>query len=187
MTNEDIDLGHIDDEIDMLKQEVYEIAEYSVKLYKLLDSLENVHDEVDFPHWWQSKVVKARDYIGKATHYLDFEVHQLIGRDQENIEDTPINEKVEIGDQVRIKDTASITDPKLKGKSGYIKSINGKDIIVKLGVGRTIVTDREDLEVIQNIDEGKATCCGRCGRVHVKGTPCKKPYLSKNSPKHCQN
>ena len=27
------------------------------------------------------------------------------------------------------------------------------------------------------IDEAKATCCHRCGRVHVKGTPCKKPYL----------
>jgi hypothetical protein len=27
------------------------------------------------------------------------------------------------------------------------------------------------------INEAKATCCHRCGRVHVKGTPCKKPYL----------
>ena len=27
------------------------------------------------------------------------------------------------------------------------------------------------------VNEAKATCCHRCGRVHVKGTPCKKPYL----------
>jgi len=27
------------------------------------------------------------------------------------------------------------------------------------------------------IIEAKATCCHRCGRVHVKGTPCKRPYL----------
>jgi len=27
------------------------------------------------------------------------------------------------------------------------------------------------------LNEAKATCCHRCGRVHVKGTPCKKPYL----------
>jgi len=27
------------------------------------------------------------------------------------------------------------------------------------------------------MNEAKATCCHRCGRVHVKGTPCKKPYL----------
>lgn len=28
-----------------------------------------------------------------------------------------------------------------------------------------------------DLSEAKATCCHRCGRVHVKGTPCKKPYL----------
>jgi len=27
------------------------------------------------------------------------------------------------------------------------------------------------------VNEAKATCCHRCGRVHVKGTPCKRPYL----------
>ena len=27
------------------------------------------------------------------------------------------------------------------------------------------------------LEEAKATCCHRCGRVHVKGTPCKRPYL----------
>ena len=27
------------------------------------------------------------------------------------------------------------------------------------------------------IDEAKATCCHRCGRVHVKGSGCKRPYL----------
>jgi hypothetical protein len=33
----------------------------------------------------------------------------------------------------------------------------------------------------------KATCCHRCGRKHVKGTACKKPYLSKDDPRHCKN
>ena len=28
-----------------------------------------------------------------------------------------------------------------------------------------------------SMNEAKATCCHRCGRVHVKGTPCKRPYL----------
>lgn len=27
------------------------------------------------------------------------------------------------------------------------------------------------------MNEAKATCCHRCGRVHVKGSGCKKPYL----------
>jgi hypothetical protein len=33
----------------------------------------------------------------------------------------------------------------------------------------------------------KSTCCMRCGRKHKKGTPCKKPYLSKDNPRHCKN
>ncbi len=27
------------------------------------------------------------------------------------------------------------------------------------------------------MNEAKATCCHRCGRVHVKGSGCKRPYL----------
>ena len=33
------------------------------------------------------------------------------------------------------------------------------------------------------IDEG-ATCCGKCGRVHVKGSGCKRPYLKGKD--HCR-
>ena len=33
------------------------------------------------------------------------------------------------------------------------------------------------------INEG-ATCCGKCGRVHVKGN-CKRPYLKGKA--HCRN
>ena len=33
----------------------------------------------------------------------------------------------------------------------------------------------------------EATCCHRCGRKHVKGTACKKPYLKKSDPRHCAN
>lgn len=39
--------------------------------------------------------------------------------------------------------------------------------------------DREDL------DEAKSTCCGRCGRFHVKGTSCPKPFLT--GKRHCRN
>lgn len=30
-----------------------------------------------------------------------------------------------------------------------------------------------------------STCCGRCGRFHVKGTACPKPFLT--GEKHCRN
>ena len=35
------------------------------------------------------------------------------------------------------------------------------------------------------IAETKSTCCGRCGHMHVKGTPCPKPFLT--GKRHCRN
>lgn len=35
------------------------------------------------------------------------------------------------------------------------------------------------------ITEGKSTCCGKCGHMHVKGTPCPKPFLT--GKRHCRN
>ena len=47
--------------------------------------------------------------------------------------------------------------------------------------------DRKDADVAAKkkpLKEEKATCCGKCGRVHVKGTECKRPYLT--GKKHCK-
>ena len=35
-----------------------------------------------------------------------------------------------------------------------------------------------------HIDEAQSTCCGKCGRKHVKGTKCKTPYLKGKD--HCR-
>jgi hypothetical protein len=70
---EDIDLGHEDDEPDMLKASLYRIAKYAAELYKMLDKYDKMEDEVDFPDWWQEKIHLAKDYLVKAKHYLDFE------------------------------------------------------------------------------------------------------------------
>lgn len=72
----DLDVGHVDDEPDMLKAYVYEIIDYGIKLYKQLDVYDRMPQEVDFPNWWQAKVIKARDYISSAQHYLEFESKQ---------------------------------------------------------------------------------------------------------------
>lgn len=36
-----------------------------------------------------------------------------------------------------------------------------------------------------SVNEGTSTCCGRCGRFHVKGTSCPKPFLT--GKRHCRN
>lgn len=74
----DLDVGHQDDEPSMVKNDVYDIAVYAAKLYKQLDKYDQMDGEVDFPHWWQSKVVKAREYISSAQHYLEAEEKQPI-------------------------------------------------------------------------------------------------------------
>jgi hypothetical protein len=70
--NEDLDIGHQDNEPAMLKKDVYRIAKMASMLYKELDKFDN-GQEVDFPHWWQAKIIKAYDYLQAAYGYLDAE------------------------------------------------------------------------------------------------------------------
>ena len=71
--NEDTDVGHQDDEPNMLKSTALEIMEYGKKLMDKLDKYDDMEGEVDFPNWWQSKLTLAKDYLQKAYHYLDSE------------------------------------------------------------------------------------------------------------------
>ena len=71
--DEDTDVGHQDDEPNMLKSTALEIMEYGKKLMDKLDKYDDMEGEVDFPNWWQSKLTLARDYVSKAYHYLDSE------------------------------------------------------------------------------------------------------------------
>lgn len=74
----DLDVGHQDDEPNMLKKDIYDIAVYAAKLYKQLDKYDKGDGEVDFPHWWQGKVIKAREFISSAQHYLEAEEKQPV-------------------------------------------------------------------------------------------------------------
>jgi len=47
---EDMDIGHQDDEPDMLKQYAYDTAVYAAKLYKQLNKYDQMEGEVDFPN-----------------------------------------------------------------------------------------------------------------------------------------
>ena len=73
--NEDIDLGHQDNEPGMIKAQLYHIGSYAMELYKMMDGLEDM-GEVDFPSWWQSKITTAENMIAGAKHYLEFELKE---------------------------------------------------------------------------------------------------------------
>ena len=76
--DEDTDIGHQDDEPGMLKSTAYEAATFAAKLYKKLAKYDQFDGEVDFPNWWQSKLILSKDYLSKAFHYLDSEEKQPI-------------------------------------------------------------------------------------------------------------
>jgi len=72
----DLDLGHQDDEPGMLKSNLYTLGKDVISLYKMVSDFDEMSGEVDFPHWWQSKIIKAKDYITSAKQYLEFEVNE---------------------------------------------------------------------------------------------------------------
>ena len=70
--NEDLDVGHQDDEPGMLKRELARAGQMVQMLYSAIDKYDG-QGEVDFPQWWQSKIIKANDYLDSAFDYLDGE------------------------------------------------------------------------------------------------------------------
>ena len=69
----DLDIGHQDDEPRMIKKDIYNMGKYAMELYKKLDQYDDMDSEVDFPHWWQSKITKAKSMLQSAYDYLDGE------------------------------------------------------------------------------------------------------------------
>ena len=128
--DEDTDVGHQDDEPNMLKSTALEIMEYGKKLMDKLDKYDDMEGEVDFPNWWQSKLTLARDYVSKAYHYLDSEekTSETIDRsfrtyrDDEGDDEGPVDEgKKRYYQQDRVgsaKYTISYHDGKKKHKDG---------------------------------------------------------------------
>ena len=73
MKKDDFDIGHQDDEPGMTKADLYHIAKYAAELYKMVDKFDGA-GEVDFPQWWQEKIIIARNYIDDAKHYMEYEL-----------------------------------------------------------------------------------------------------------------
>ena len=69
-SDEKLAVGHVDNERDMIKRDLFQMGQYCVELYKMLDGL----PDSDFPHWWQAKLTKANTYISDAKHYLENEI-----------------------------------------------------------------------------------------------------------------
>lgn len=118
--NEDLDLGHTDDEPHMIKAELAQIGKYAMELYKMVDQFEGPQ-EVDFPHWWQAKIVTAKNMISSAKHYLEFELEEpkidamVDVAAQEDVIDEKL--KPSMGAGAYVDDFRKSDAPQFKGKS----------------------------------------------------------------------
>jgi hypothetical protein len=73
--NEDLDLGHTDNEPHMIKGELYQISKDALDLYDMVSDYEG-RGEVDFPAWWQSKITTAKNMMSGTRNYLEFELEE---------------------------------------------------------------------------------------------------------------
>jgi hypothetical protein len=117
---EDLDLGHQDDEPHMIKAELAQIGKYAMELYKMVDQFEGPQ-EVDFPAWWQSKITTAKNMISSAKHYLEFELEEpkIDAMVDVASEEGAIDEKLKpsMGAGAYVDDFRTSKAPQFKGKS----------------------------------------------------------------------
>ena len=158
---EDLDLGHQDNEPHMLKGDLYRIGKYAMELYQMVDEFEG-KGEVDFPHWWQAKIIKSKDMLVSAKHYLDFEVNEPqidamvdVAQDTEAIDEFDDKSMKAYGDAV--KKAYGVKDKKdkkpVKEGTWSLGSINDiKAAIQTMEMG----LDMDDTELEQHLQDNDA-------------------------------
>lgn len=152
----------------MLKNDVYDIAVYAAKLYKQLHKYDQSDGEVDFPHWWQGKIIKAREFISAAQHYLESEEKQP-AIDQLALEENAMLEGRSLSDiqadLKKVKELAphmnklSQDDPKRKGFIAKVKKLNQEKKDYEAGVHSKVAKTGADQEVA-DVDEAQPTGFG---------------------------
>jgi hypothetical protein len=87
----DLEKPRVDDhEAKMARADLYKLAQYSAKLFKMIDE----NDELD--GWVQAKITKASDYISSVYHYLEYE---QVARSQ--VESGPRTYEEQVQDEVK--------------------------------------------------------------------------------------
>jgi hypothetical protein len=147
--NEDLDLGHEDDEPHMLRADLYRIAKYAIELYKMLEPFDKMEGEVDLPQWWQEKVIKSKSMLVAAKHYLDFELKEpsidasLNGATMNEV--TPAQEKYRVKSAKPTQFKQDIAAAKKMIDAGKSE----KEVVLKYGQAVFNAVNA------QNMDEGK--------------------------------
>ena len=162
---EDIDIGHEDNEPGMLQGDLYQIGKSAMEIYALLDDMEG-EGEVDLPSWWQAKIFKAKEAVVGAAEYLDFELKEpaidavIDTVEPLEIEVDPLGETVE--DYITgVDDLTEADDIELSIPSSLLTSINSAvkspktlaSVMVRL---YDAIQDKESMDFSKNAKFGKA-------------------------------
>ena len=159
-------IGHVDDERHMIRKELYQAAKYAKELFTMLEDLP---EDSDFPHWWQSKVTKSLQMLSKAKHYLENElaVPEATEEAQDNMGFTDKQIKMAYG---------VLNDPRYKGGnySGAAATIEkiAKGLSDHPGVKKALKRTNEAV-------------CSECGKARFVALPeeMQKQYESVNEEK----
>ena len=73
---EDVDLGHQDNEPGMLRADLSVIERYADELGEMMKEFDEMNIEIDLPHWWQAKIITAKEDLVAAKHYLRAELEK---------------------------------------------------------------------------------------------------------------
>jgi len=149
-------IGHVDDERNMIRKELYQMATYAKEMFTMLEKLPA---DSDFPHWWQAKVVNSLSMISKAKHYLENEI---------NVPDVDGDRTEESHDNMGFSDKeikmayGVLNDPRYKGgnMTGAVATIEkiAKGLSKHPGVQKALQRTNESV-------------CSECGKVRFTSLP----------------
>ena len=131
---EDLDVGHQDDEPQMLKSELARAGKMIQMLYRAIDKYDG-KGEVDFPQWWQKKIIQANSMLDSAFDYLD-------GKENVAKIDAMINE----GHGLSLQDVGILR---------YLLSMIKKDVKIQSPLGRKDVIRVLQFLIDSNIEVDK--------------------------------
>ena len=162
---ENTPIGHVDDERHMIRKELYQHAKYAKELFEMLEDLPQ---DSDFPHWWQSKVTKSLQMLSKAKHYLENEIsvpEATEEKDNEGFTDKEI--KMAYG---------VLNDPRYKG-GNYTGAV---EVINKIAPGLA-----DHPSVAKALKKTNEAVCSECSKPRFVAMPeeIQKQYESVNEEK----
>ena len=158
-TAENTPIGHVDDERNMIRKELYQMAMYAKEMFQMLEDLPA---DSDFPHWWQAKVVNSLAMISKAKHYLENELNVPDVDGDRTEEDMHDKDNMGFSDKEIKMAFGVLNDPRYKGGnySGAVKVINS--------IAPGLADHPSVKKALQRTNEA---VCSECGKARFVALP----------------